>query len=110
MARRNPARFLAPVALVAFAVALYMVISHGLQATGGSGSSTTKEHTPTPAKSKSGSHRRRRRVPKTYTVKSGDTASGIAAKAGVSLSTLRRLNPRLDPQNLSPGQKLRLRR
>ena len=40
----------------------------------------------------------------------GDTPSGIAEKTGVPLATLQRLNPRLDPQTLSPGQKIRLRR
>ena len=45
---------------------------------------------------------------KTYTVKAGDTASGIAEKSGVDLETLMALNPELDPATLSPGQKIRL--
>jgi LysM repeat protein len=110
MAGRSPARFLAPVALVAFAVALYVVISNDLNADRGSGSSAKQERTASPAKTKSGSHHRRRRGRKTYVVKSGDTASGIAAKYGLTLSELRSLNPKLDPASLSPGQKLRLRR
>lgn len=112
MAGRSPARFLAPVALVAFAIALYVVISNGLNADNGSSSSAKQESTASPAKTRSGSssHRRRHRARRTYTVKPGDTASGIAAKAGITLSQLQRLNPRIDPQNLAPGQKLRLRR
>jgi len=45
---------------------------------------------------------------KTYTVKAGDTASGIAEEAGMDLETLMELNPELDPASLSPGQKIRL--
>ena len=45
---------------------------------------------------------------KTYTVKSGDTASGIAEKTGVDLQTLYELNPELDPSSLAPGQKIKL--
>jgi LysM repeat protein len=110
MAGRSPARFLAPVALVAVAVALYVVISNGLHHGSGSGASTKQERTASPTKSKSGSHHRRRRGRKTYTVKAGDTASGIAEKYGLTVSQLRKLNPKLDPASLSPGQKLRLRR
>jgi LysM repeat protein len=108
MARRSPARFLAPVALVAVAVATYVVVTHSLPAKSGSSPSSAhqgkaaKTATKTPRK-----HRRRRRM---YTVKPGDTPSGIAVKTGVPLATLQRLNPTLDPQTLSPGQKIRLRR
>ena len=49
-----------------------------------------------------------KRKRKTYTVKSGDTLSGIAEKTNVSLETLRDLNPKAD--TLSPGQKLKLSR
>jgi LysM repeat protein len=108
MARRSPARFLAPVALVAVAVAMYVVVSHSVASKGGSsGSSAHPAKTGSPAAKTSRKHRRRRRA---YTVKPGDTPSGIAAKTGVSLATLQRLNPTLDPQSLSPGQKIRLRR
>jgi LysM repeat protein len=108
MARRSPARFLAPVALVAVAVAMYMVVSHSVASKDGSSpSSAHQTSTGSPAAKTSRKHHRRRR---TYTVKPGDTPSGIAVKTGVALTTLQRLNPQLDPQSLSPGQKIRLRR
>ena len=110
MAGRNPARFLAPIALAAFAVALYTVISHGTQAGSGSSSSTGQERTAPPAGKASASHHKRRHRRRIYVVRSGDTPSGIAARTGVPLATLQRLNPRLDPQTLAPGQKIRLRR
>jgi len=44
----------------------------------------------------------------TYTVKSGDTLSGIAAKQGVSLSTILKANSLLMSSVIFPGQKLKL--
>jgi LysM repeat protein len=45
-----------------------------------------------------------------YTVKPGDTPSGIAEKTGVPLEDILALNPTLDPQTLAPGTKIRLRK
>jgi LysM repeat protein len=108
MARRSPARFLAPIALVAFAVVLYSVVQDARESPGGnSGSSATA--TPT-ATSKSAKKKKKKSSSKrkTYTVKSGDTPSGIAEKTGVSLETLQELNPDLDPGTLAPGQRIKL--
>lgn len=44
-----------------------------------------------------------------YTVKSGDTLSGIAAKTGASLSTLLRLNGLKASSVIYPGQKIKTR-
>jgi LysM repeat protein len=113
MAGRSPARYLAPLALVAFAVALVMVVSNSADNGGTettvtpSSSSATKKPA---AASKSGSGKGRKRHKRTYTVKAGDTPSGIAEATGVPLSELLALNPDLDPQSLTVGQKLRLRR
>lgn len=109
MARRSPARFLAPIALVAFAVALYSVVQDARDPAGGetgspAGATATPTKSKTSSKEKKSSSKRKR---KTYTVKSGDTLSGIAEKTDVSLETLRELNP--DADTLSPGQKLKLR-
>jgi LysM repeat protein len=108
MARRSPARFLAPIALVAFAVALYTVVQDARDPAGGeagtpAGATATPTKTKTSSKEKKSSKRKR----KTYTVKPGDTLSGIAETTGVSLEKLRDLNP--DADTLSPGQKLKLR-
>ena len=108
MARRNPARFLAPIALVAFAFVLYSVVQNGREPAGGdagtpAGATATATATGTATKKKKSSKKA-----KTYTVKSGDTPSGIAEKTGVSLETLEELNPDLDPSTLAPGQKIKL--
>jgi LysM repeat protein len=107
MARRSPARLLAPLALVGFVVALLVVIngagSDGSSKPSGSGSTATATATPT-RKEKARKQRKR------YTVKPGDTPSGIAEKMGVPLSTILELNPDLDDQTLTVGDKIKLRR
>jgi LysM repeat protein len=102
MAGRSPARFLAPLALVAVVVALYLVLNRG-------GSGTDTERTggsqPVATATKTPKAKRKRKV---YVVKPGDTPSGIAEKTGVSLEQLEKANPKLDPQLLAPGQRIRL--
>jgi LysM repeat protein len=105
MAPRSPARFLAPLALVAFCIALFMIVQasqtssdENASPNGAAGARPTA--TPTPE----------RRGPRRYRVKEGDTPSSIAEKAGVPLEDILRLNPDLDPQTLRPGQRIRLRR
>jgi LysM repeat protein len=108
MAGRSPARFLAPLALVVVIVALFMVVNSSMKDSSKPGTSgqTTSQPTATPSgKGK----KRERKGPRRYTVKSGDTPSSIADKTGVPLEEILRLNPDLDPQTLSPGQRIRLR-
>ena len=103
MAGRSPARFLAPLALVAFAVALFVIVTGSRDPETESGPNRASEARPTPTPE--GARKGRRR----YTVKAGDTPSSIAEKTGVPLADILRLNPDLDPQALSPGQRLKLR-
>ncbi len=101
------ARFLAPIALAAVAVGIYLIVhaSPLVQAS---------PHTATSAVViKNGRERHRHHAgPRYYTVKSGDTLSGIAAKTRVPLTRLTHLNPSVSspPYNLQTGQRLRLRR
>lgn len=44
-----------------------------------------------------------------YTVKEGDTLTGISEQTGVPVTELERLNPGVDPQALIAGQELKLR-
>jgi LysM repeat protein len=109
MARRNPARFLAPIALVAFAFVLYSVVQDaGAPAGGNSGAPAGATASPTATSKAVKKKKSSSRKAKTYTVKSGDTPSGIAEKTGVSLETLQQLNPELDPATLAPGQRIKL--
>jgi LysM repeat protein len=109
MAGRSPVRFLAPLALVAVVVALFMVVSSSRDEAknGGNSSNQTSGSTPTPTAN--GKSKRERKGPRRYTVKAGDTPSSIADKTGVPLEQILRLNPDLDPQTLAPGQRIKLR-
>ena len=108
MAGRSPARFLAPLALVAFALALYVVV------TGATGNDPESKGTqgakPATRSTNAPTGRKRKKTRRTYVVKSGDTPSGIAEKTGVPLTQILQLNPDLDPQSLNPGTKIKLRR
>ena len=106
MARRSPARLLAPLALVGFVIALILVIT-------GANSGSSEKAKATPAASASATPTRKqkaRKERKRYVVKAGDTPSGIAEKTGVPLSQILALNPDLDDQTLTVGDKLKLRR
>jgi LysM repeat protein len=111
--RGSRARLLAPISLIAFALAFLLVVAgsdtpddsdDGRERAGqrdrGSGTDTT---TTTTGEGEP-------RVPgRFYTVKTGDTLAAIAETVGIPVDTLLELNPDLDPQALVSGQKIRLR-
>jgi len=103
MAGRSPVRFLAPLALVAVAFALFSILGGGDG--GGEEPATTKQPSATATATPKKAAKRKRKV---YVVKPGDTPSGIAQKTGVSLEQLEEANPDLDPQLLAPGQRIRI--
>jgi LysM repeat protein len=112
MAARSPARFLAPIALVAFAFALYTVVQNARDDGGASSSSNTPAQT-TPAKSRSAGHSSKKskaHLKKAHRVQPGETPSSIALKYGITVKQLERLNPDMDPQALTVGERLRLRK
>jgi LysM repeat protein len=106
--RRTPARWLAPVALVTVAVAVYAVVDNTLLKDNSSSSGSTSTQQSKPAKKATAAKKARKR--RMYTVKSGDTLSAIAVKTGVSLEAIQRLNPKLDADTLHAGQRVRLAR
>jgi LysM repeat protein len=105
MAGRSPARFLAPLALAAFAFALFSILGGGGGDGGEKPANTKTEPAATATATPTSAAKRKRKV---YVVKPGDTPSGIAEKTGISLEQLEKANPELDPQLLAPGQRIRL--
>ena len=108
--RRRIGRWLAPVALITCAVAVYAVVDNTLlkkdsasSSSGGTPQTTTRKST----SKKSAKSRKRRRA---YVVKSGDTLSAISIKTGVSMLTIKRLNPKIQADTLHAGQRVRLSR
>jgi LysM repeat protein len=109
MRHRSPARFLAPLALLACAVAVFAVVqsttsSSGDKSSTGTISTSSKKAGKGTTKGKAASKAR------SYTVKPGDVLSAIAVKTGTSTAALEAANPDLDPAALHPGQKLKLPR
>lgn len=101
------ARFLAPIALAAVTLGVYLIVE----------STVNQPETKTRHRTVVVNGRRRpvhpaHRGPKYYVVRTGDTLSAIAARTGVSMSQLAHLNPALaaSPNSLQTGQRLRLRR
>jgi LysM repeat protein len=106
--RRRIGRWLAPVALITCAVAVYAVVDNTLlkdDSPSSSNGSTQQTTTTKSTKKKAAKGRKRRRA---YVVKAGDTLSAISIKTGVSLVTIQRLNPKLDADTLHAGQRVRL--
>jgi LysM repeat protein len=111
MAHRSSARLLAPLALVGFVFALGVVVNGSDLGGGGGRPSTTGETRPasSPGARRQRTRRSASRPRRTYVVRAGDTPSSIAVKTGVPLAEIERLNPELDPQLLSLGDRIKLR-
>jgi LysM repeat protein len=101
MTFRRPARVLAPLVLLASAAAVLLVVQNTLK-DDGSSPSTVATTTVTTRTTRASTR-------KTYVVHSGDTLGAIAVRVDVPVDKLLELNPKVDPQSLRAGQKLRLR-
>jgi LysM repeat protein len=111
MRRRSPARWLAPLALVTCAVAIYAVVNQELLSDDGGATTSTKTATTAgKAASTTTTKRKTTKKSKTYVVKAGDSFSVIAAKEGIDVAALQEANPDVDASALHPGQKLKLPR
>ena len=101
-----PARAFAVIALVCGVVVLIVVVAASLGGNGGGSGDGSP-----PAKQTSGGDHGGAKVhtPKAYVVQNGDTLTSIAHETGVSVASIQRLNPEVDPQILISGEKLKLR-
>lgn len=99
------ARFVAPIALAAVALGIYLIVDAGLATHSHRAATSTSALTPRPSPA------RRSLIPaKLYVVRPGDTLSAIAVRTHVPLPRLLSLNPAVSPNSLQTGQRLRLRR
>ena len=118
-AKRTPARVLAPLALVAFGLALLLIVA---SAGGGDDEPSKDSATQQEQRDLELAKEKRRRQKSderqegqgktpagVYVVKTGDTLGSIAEKTGIPVEKLQELNPELDPQALVSGQKIKLR-
>jgi LysM repeat protein len=104
------ARLVAPLALIAFAVALAaIVLGSGVVGDDDGTETAGTRDLPAATDQTPAGERRAKRGPATYTIKVNDTLSGIAARNGTTVERLQELNPELDPTGLRAGQKIKLR-
>jgi LysM repeat protein len=104
--RRSPARWIAPLALLVAGVAVYSVVDPG--SVKDKTTTTTTQGTTRTGTTTTTSAPKAKKKARTYTVKAGDTLSGIAGKTGVSLTRIETLNPKLDSQSLQTGETIKL--
>jgi Tfp pilus assembly protein FimV len=100
------ARLLAPIAIIAVAVAIYLIV----HATVDKHHHTVSHHHHSAHASGRHHHKHHHPAPKFYVVKPGDTLSAIAVRTHISLTRLQALNPNVSANTLQTGQRLRLRR
>lgn len=125
MASSSPARLLAPLALVAFALAFLIVLT-----TSGGGEDEPDRADRAPARERAANREQTRSAntadgvgspndtegaprptgPRFYRIRPGDILSSISEEFGVPVARLQELNPDIDPQSLVTGQRIRLRR
>jgi len=105
---RNPARYIAPLALAAAVTATYLVVHHAL--IHHHSVSTTTTQTQTTVSRHRGHQSPGPSKAKFYIVKPGDSLLKIAHDTGISITTIEELNPKLNPNALQPSQRIRLRR
>lgn len=101
MVRRNPARYLAPVALAAIIVGAYLIVHDNL---------TAKHAVHHPHVVISFAPKGKYKRATFYTVQPGDNLTSVSQRTGVPVSRLEALNPSINPNSLQTGQRLRLRR
>jgi LysM repeat protein len=111
--RRNwVARILAPLAFFTAATVLVLIVNSAMNARNDDGGATRPAASPpaTATATDTGTTtpvpRRERRF---YRIRSGDTLEQIAVRFDTTVDDLLRINPGIDAQALTPGQRIRVR-
>ena len=108
-------RLIAPIAFFVAATILILLVQNALSSENGPETPTATEATPGPTTSEAegevttaqtGTTERPQR--RFYRVKSGDLLETIAAEFNTSVERLLELNPDIDPQALTVGQRIRV--
>ena len=106
MERSRVTHWAAPIAFLAAITIGALVVRAGFQH--GNHPHAQTQTTTATSKKKSHKHGHTRPRVRTYTVVSGDTLAGIAAKTGTTVARLEQLNPGIDPNALRVGQPIRV--
>ena len=122
MRSRTNARWLAPLALLLAAGAVWLTVNGTVGISADGDDSPNPTATSTERQSDGDSDRTEtgtgttatttttaKQGPKSYRVKPGDTLAAIADETGMTVEELQELNPELDPNSLTVGQPVKLR-
>jgi LysM repeat protein len=107
MVAKNPGRYLAPVAIVAVAVAIGLLVNARLASHHTVATPPAQQQQHQQQATTASHHVKPRKA--FYVIKPGDTLSGISVKTKVPIATLEALNPSLQANALQTGTRLRLR-
>jgi Tfp pilus assembly protein FimV len=104
-------RLLAPLAFFAAATLLVVLVNSAMDAANNGEADATPPAAPTANPSTTDT--RPGRVPRSqrrfYRIKAGDTLDQIAGRFDTTVDDLLRINPGIDAQALTPGQRIRIR-
>ncbi len=106
MNRRFVFRVIAPVAFLAAVTIAVLLVRSGLRHHAATTTTTTTATAPILPTITTTPQPSRRRF---YRIRSGDTLGSIAIRFHTTVGQLRRLNPKVDPHALSPGERIRVR-
>ena len=124
MTSHRPSRWLAPLALIAAIAAVGLVVSGTMgdeepdQRSNGASQERPREERGSTDRERPGSDETdtgtetsttAQPTRRTYTVRPGDTLALIAERTGVPVETLLELNPGIDPNSLTVGERVKLR-
>ena len=123
MSSGSPARWLAPLALVAALVAVFAIVTAGggedsgeqaapttTQERRAEGENRSREDGNTGTTSEAGTTSTDEPPRETYVVRAGDTLASIAEETDTTVEELQELNPDVDSNSLTIGQEIRLAR
>ncbi len=115
MTSGKPGRWLAPLALIAALGAVGLVVTGSTESDEEPARTRTQEAERQNERADGENERDRpqttttgRDRPRTYRVRPGDTLQVISERTGVPIDEIERLNPGIDPQSLTVGERIKL--
>src|ERR1041385_4547969 len=98
-------RYAAPVAFLAAVTIAVLLVRSGLNADSSASPPTIARTSTRPRTPRSP----RRRRPKYYRLRAGETISDVAIRFNTTVEQLLKLNPKIEPTQLTIGQRIRVR-
>ena len=105
--RAEVKRYAAPVAFLAAVTIAVLLVRSGLETSSSTTTPTTVAATTNTAPTTTPTHRRPR--PRYYRLRAGETISDVALRFDTTVEELLRLNPKIEPTQLTIGQRIRVR-